>query len=871
MATEEELFQQIQGYTAPEVPADKLAEFARNEAAVKEAQAKVDRYDKLAAILSGASQGLTFSWGDEAVAGLRSLFGGTSYQDELANEAAMRQRIMETQPEMAIGSEIAAGVGTGLLGAGVAAPGIASRLLLGATGKAAPTISQLAAIGATQGGLVGAGSAEPGERLAGGVIGAGAGAALAGALGKGSQLASEYILQPFFTQAATGSLERGAVGLGGKPAFTAQEMQLAKILSESAPEAIPAAEQALIRAGELGKPLFIPEAVQSPSLFQEAKLIANYPASTEIAKTAIEQRAADATSRITESLDIVNPERNVTAAANKLVEGAKSLLDELGVARKEATKGLYDAAFEKTPQLTKEASVQLINENPRIQGAIKAVRKELPELAGLPDSSIEVLHQAQQYLAGKARAVKNKYTSGKIQDARTALMKAIKDESPDYATATETFAKMSKGLTAKEQSKIGFLANVSPDKPGTIGRVFALDADTIASLRDDFAQAGKLNEWESGVRSYLQRAVDAAPDERNPINKIIGSPALRSKLQAALGDKFDKIIEPLTVEQTILKGQRQYFAGSPTAPLLQREQAVEESLGAIQKAMRLMSNPIQEGGKMLSKVLGGNKSPEFYEGYARLLFSNPEQGLETIGKVRKLTEALRNTRTAAGKVGAVTGTTAGREPATGFKAIEETKSSKKSDLLSVGGVGAAAMTSPEVDDLFNQIQGFEAPKESKQSESKPTAGKASKQEINALLDEIPREFGINPKWVKAIAQIESNFNPSAVGPQTKYGKAEGLVQLMPATAKALGVKNSFDPKQAITGASKLLVELDDTYGKYKDYRLLFAAYNSRPATVNAAIRKVKDANKPVVWENIAKYMPKETQNYVKKAVDILEA
>lgn len=854
MATEEELFQQIQGFSAPQIPADKLAEFARNEAAVKEAQAKVDRYDALAAALSGASQGLTFSFGDEAVAGLRSLFGGSSYQDELANEAAMRQRIMETQPGVAIGSEIAAGLGTGLLGAGVAAPGLASKLLLGATGKATPTIGQLAAIGAAQGGLVGAGSAQPGERLAGSAIGAGTGALLGGALGKASQLGSEYLLQPFFLSKATGAAERGAVGLGDKPAFTAQELQLAKILSESAPEAIPAAEQALIRAGELGKPLFIPEAVQSPSLFQEAKLIANYPASIEIAQKAIEGRAADATARITQSLDIINPQRNVTAAANKLVEGAKSLLDELGVARTKATKGLYEAAFEKTPQLTNEASIQLINENPRIQGAIKAVKKELPELADLPDSSIEVLHQTQQYLAGKARAVKNKYTSGKIQDARNALMKAIKSESPDYETATKTFAQMSKGLTAKEQSKIGFLANVSPDKPGTIGRVFALDADIIASLRDDFAQAGKLEEWESGVRSYLQRAVDAAPDERNPINKLIDSPALRAKLKAALGDKFDKIIEPLTVEQTILKGQRKYFAGSPTAPLLQREQAVEESIGAIQKAMQFMKNPVTEGGKMLSKVLGGNKKPEFYEGYARLLFSNPEQGLETIGKVRKLTEALRNTRTAAAKVGAVTGTTAGREPATGFKAIEETKSSKKSDLLSVGGVGVAAITSPEMDDLFNQIQGFEA------SPDAPKASvKVGKQDIS-----IPTGEKYAPaSLVKAVMKVESGGKQEAVSSKG----ARGLMQLMPATARDLGV-DAKDPKQNVEGGSRYLAQQLNEFGSEE---LALAAYNWGPANIKRAMAKVRAEGKRPTWANIKAYVkvPKETREYVDKVLSLV--
>lgn len=169
-----------------------------------------------------------------------------------------------------------------------------------------------------------------------------------------------------------------------------------------------------------------------------------------------------------------------------------------------------------------------------------------------------------------------------------------------------------------------------------------------------------------------------------------------------------------------------------------------------------------------------------------------------------------------------------------------------------------------------EIADLEAELESLRQMLPKQKAKVGKQEISALLDEIPREFGINPKWVKAIAQVESNFNPNAIGPKTKYGQAEGLVQLMPATAKALGVTNSFDPKQAITGASKLLVELDDTYGKYKEPMLLFAAYNSRPELVNAAIRKVKKENKPVTWENVSKYMPKETQRYVDKVLSLIQ-
>jgi soluble lytic murein transglycosylase-like protein len=875
MATAEELFAQIQSYEAPTIPADKAAEFAAARQAVQEAQSNVDLYGRLGTGLSFAGQGLTLGLADEALAGLSGLFGGPSYSESLAAQQAQREQMRTEYPTTALVSELAGGVAGALPAAAISAPGLGSRLLLGATGKAAPTVAQLAAIGATQGGIYGAASAEPGERLAGGLMGGGIGGVAGPVVGKAVQYGTEALGGVLGRAGTTLGSERGAISFGG-PKYTPAEVQLAKVLSQTAPENLRGAEEAFIRAGQYGKPVFLPEAVESPALYQQAKLIANYPASTEIAKTAIEERAADAVNRIALTLDVVSPDRNVTSGANKLVEGAKSLLDELGVARKKATQGLYEAAFEKTPQLTAADAVELVQTNPRIQQAIKAVKKELPELVDQPDTSIEVLHQAQQYLNGKARAVKNKFTAGKIKDARTELMAAIKAESPDYAKATDTFAKMSKGLTAKEESKIGFLANVSPDKPGTIGRVFALDADVIASLRDDFKQDGKLAEWESGVRSYLQRALEQAQDNRNPINKIIGSPGLRDKLKAALGDKYDAIIEPLTIEQNILKGQREYFAGSPTEPLRQTGESLKESIGAIKSAVSAAKDPIGAAGKFLSKALGSEQDEKFYRDYAKLLFSAPEQGLETLGNVSKLADALRAARVAGEQAGGIGGAAAGREAAAGLDIVGESGKVRRQEMLGMAGAGtAAAVVAPELEDLFNQIQSYEpaapTPQPEAVSRSKEKGKGIPTKEVSALLDEVPREYGINPRWVKAIAQVESSFNPKAVGPKTRFGQAQGLMQLMPATARALKVENPFDPKQAIEGASKLLVELDNAYGKYKDKRLLFAAYNSRPSTVKAAISQAKAAGKDITWENIAEYMPIETQNYVKKVTKLIEA
>lgn len=866
MATPEELFAQIQSYQPTATPVDTGAQAAQQAQEIKDLQAQADFYGRLGTALSSAGQGLTFGLSDEVIAGLGSLFGGPSYSEGLAQQQAQREQMREQYPITATAAEIGGGIVgpigatalrgvRGALGASRAAPGLLQRAITGEAAKAAaPTVAELATTGAIQGGLYGAGSAQPGERLSGALFGAGLGGVASPVVGKAAQFAIESLGSRIATAPMTLSPEAGVIGAGAAPRYTPAEIQLAKVLSQAAPEATQTAQQELIRAGLYGKPIFIPEAVSSPALYQQAKLVANYPASIEIAKTAIEERAADAVNRITKTLDVVNPERNVNAGANKLVSGAKALLDDLGVARKEATKGLYESAFERTPELTSEDAIKFVQSNPRIQQAIKAVRQELPELVDKPDTSLEVLHQAQQYLSGKARSLKNKFTAGKVTDARNALMKAMKTESPDYAQATDTFAQMSKGLTAKEQSKIGFLANVNPERPESIGRVFALDADVISSLRNDFVAAGRLDEWESGLRAYLQRAVEKAQDERNPINKIIGSPDLRNKLQAALGDKYDTVIDPLEVEQKILKGQREYFAGSPTEPLRQTEESLQESVGAIRSAFQAAKDPAATIGKALSKVLGGRQDDEFYQNYARLLFTQPEQGLETLGKVSQLITALRKARQAGETVGGIAGSASGREAAAGADIMQEQVAAQRAK----GGMAIPAIADEaELDKLFGQIQEFEsAPK-------MPIAIKVGKQNIS-----IPQGEQYAPSdLVKAVIMAESAGNPNAISPKG----AGGLMQIMPATAKELGMRNRFNPKDNVEGGSKYLKQQLKAAAKevgFEDPKLAAAAYNWGPGNLSNAIKKVKAEGENVTWDNIKDIVkvPRETREYVDKVM-----
>lgn len=105
----------------------------------------------------------------------------------------------------------------------------------------------------------------------------------------------------------------------------------------------------------------------------------------------------------------------------------------------------------------------------------------------------------------------------------------------------------------------------------------------------------------------------------------------------------------------------------------------------------------------------------------------------------------------------------------------------------------------------------------------PVAGGAGAQ-FAQLFASAGAKHGVSSQLLAAVAKQESGFNPNAVSP----AGAQGLMQLMPATAKGLGVSNSFDPTQAVDGAAKLLRTLTDRFGSTE---LALAAYNAGPGAV----------------------------------------
>lgn len=117
------------------------------------------------------------------------------------------------------------------------------------------------------------------------------------------------------------------------------------------------------------------------------------------------------------------------------------------------------------------------------------------------------------------------------------------------------------------------------------------------------------------------------------------------------------------------------------------------------------------------------------------------------------------------------------------------------------------------------------------------------QSLDSIFQKAADTYQVPINLLKAIGKQESDFNPNAV---SKCG-AQGIMQLMPATAASLGVTNAFDVEQNIMGGAKYIAELLQKYEGNVSYAL--AAYNAGS-------------------NNVAKYggIPpfKETQNYVVK-------
>jgi soluble lytic murein transglycosylase-like protein len=142
----------------------------------------------------------------------------------------------------------------------------------------------------------------------------------------------------------------------------------------------------------------------------------------------------------------------------------------------------------------------------------------------------------------------------------------------------------------------------------------------------------------------------------------------------------------------------------------------------------------------------------------------------------------------------------------------------------------------------------------------PTSGKspshirssANSHKIEKAIQAAANQYQLSPKLIKGVIHAESDYDANAVSP----AGAKGLMQLMPGTARELGVKNPFDIQQNIDGGVRYLKKMMDMFGG--DVRQALSAYNAGPDTV-------KRYNGNVPYRETRQYVNR-VMNHTKTAV-----
>jgi soluble lytic murein transglycosylase-like protein len=124
------------------------------------------------------------------------------------------------------------------------------------------------------------------------------------------------------------------------------------------------------------------------------------------------------------------------------------------------------------------------------------------------------------------------------------------------------------------------------------------------------------------------------------------------------------------------------------------------------------------------------------------------------------------------------------------------------------------------------------------------------EQYSAEIAKAAKTYNVPEKLIASVMKQESNFNASAVS----SAGASGLMQLMPSTARFLGVNDTLDPEQSIMGGAKYLRQMLDQFDNNVETAL--AAYNAGPGNVKK-------------YGGIPPF--KETQNYVKNILNYLNA
>lgn len=611
-------------------------------------RADLNARQQLQGALQSVAQGMTFGGADEASAALGGYIGsntGASYEDRLAALRSNLKQFQEENPVLSTGLEITGAAAPGVLTGAAAGLGRAGTSLFGNTLRGA-------LLGGTEGAAYGFGSGE--ENLANrydlgaetGLYGALLGAAAPAVIRAGQKIAGSDLVRRL---AEAFSDEAGAIGMLGPAKNRMRPSQAEQIVMRatrgSTADEINAAVKQLQEAQALGREVSLPELLRRDRGLRGAAMgVAESRGGGRVVEEAIESRKAGIIPRLSEDIGGLSTSKNISVGLQRGSKAAEKVVDDLIAARREAASPLYEALKTKTP-IFDDPAVEKAIQLPRVQEAIQTVRKNVPELANLPDNHFEVLNFAKFFLDDQIGDAVTASSSKKtlqrvIVDQKNKLLQAMDDFNPDYKEARKAFAGPTEELTKIKEGPLSFLLDAKKLKPeAAVKKFMNLRGDQLDEALKTLGPEGTEGMREMAL-AYLQEQLEtAASSGEGAVKKLIKSARSRKSLQRLLGDDAFNYLERITGLEQDLLDVAPYLIPNPNtgASLLMRNKGMEETAGAVASALR--GDFSRAGEKALSGLFGATADEQLERAVAEI-FMRPQEFLPQMSQLRTRVDPL---------------------------------------------------------------------------------------------------------------------------------------------------------------------------------------------------------------------------------------
>lgn len=477
--------------------------------------------------------------------------------------------------------------------------------------------------------------------------------------------------------AGQGALNAGgqAMGVGMTRAMTSNPLGVAAAERLKATDPAKLAEWQRLRAEarQRGVTLTVGDLTDLGSIKGRERTLRDYDETKDLFENVLKRRnTAEVPAAIGDELDRIAPAPTggTAAGAVRLREGADAVMKGAQAERSRAASPYYQRAFASGAQPDTTAAFQEIGDllqrrgastpsGKALAGMYKALTEEVPNPAGgdpirVPIRDYEKLHSIKEAfddivssaLQGETSATRR--AARDLTNVKALLTDALKSAHPAYDQGATIFRTKSIPINAMDKGAIGVMLN--KDGPQSIRFAEAIfDAANdippaeITKTRHLYQAAGKIDDWNAGVRSFLADRLDEAmkTDRMGRSNvagafeqKIWGNPKQRAIMKAAIQDpvRMQGIERLMEVLQAAARSMPE---GSPTAGKLEAMRMMNEP-GMVAKAVGKVTSPgtLLTAGNDIVKGITDMRRPGQRLKFAEALL-DPD-ALETLGHLRML-------------------------------------------------------------------------------------------------------------------------------------------------------------------------------------------------------------------------------------------